>query len=226
MNAEQSPDARRTQAINQWLDAVFAMYPLENTGFMRTREDRFANPVGHALRQAAEALYDAVTGADTEREAINAALAAMVRVRAVQDLRPDQAVGALFLLKPILRELFLVDALAAGDFRGYLDMESRVDTLALMAFNLYVADREAVYAERVAEQRRSTAQLRRWAERHGLVAPVGPTSASSPDCSSGAPLHARSPERGVPAHSRRLPRRAGAAAGDGFLGGIRNPGTR
>ena len=178
MNAEQSPDARRTQAINQWLDAVFAMYPLENTGFMRTREDRFANPVGHALRQAAEALYDAVTGADTEREAINAALAAMVRVRAVQDLRPDQAVGALFLLKPILRELFLVDALAAGDFRGYLDMESRVDTLALMAFNLYVADREAVYAERVAEQRRSTAQLRRWAERHGLVAPVGPTSAS------------------------------------------------
>ena len=61
MNAEQSPDARRTQAINQWLDAVFAMYPLENTGFMRTREDRFANPVGHALRQAAEALYDAVT---------------------------------------------------------------------------------------------------------------------------------------------------------------------
>ena len=178
MNAEQSPDARRTQAINQWLDAVFAMYPLENTGFMRTREDRFANPVGHALRQAAEALYDAVTGADTEREAINAALAAMVRVRAVQDLRPDQAVGALFLLKPILRELFLVDALAAGDFRGYLDMESSVDTLALMAFNLYVADREAVYAERVAEQRRSTAQLRRWAERHGLVAPVGPTSAS------------------------------------------------
>ena len=53
-----------------------------------------------------------------------------------------------------------------------------MDTLALMAFNLYVADREAVYAERVAEQRRSTAQLRRWAERHGLVAPVGPTSAS------------------------------------------------
>lgn len=178
MNAKQSPEALRTRVIGQWLDAVFAMYPLETTGFMRTREDRFANPVGHALRQGAEALYDAVTGADTDRKAIEDALAALVRVRAVQDLRADQAVGALFLLKPILRELFLVDALAGGDFRGYLEMESRVDTLALMAFNLYVADREAVYAERVAEQRRSTAQLRRWAERHGLIAPGGAAPSS------------------------------------------------
>ncbi len=182
MSHEHVPVERRTQVIDKWLSAVFAMYPFETVGFMRTREDRFANPVGHAIRQAAQALYDAVTGADVERERIDAALAAFVRVRAVQDLRPDQAVGALFLLKPVLREHFLVDALAAGGFQDYLEMESRVDTLALMAFNLYVADREVVYAERVAEQRRSTAQLRRWAERHGLIAPEGPTP-PSPDVS-------------------------------------------
>ena len=38
-----------------------------------------------------------------------------------------------------------------------------------MAFNLYLADREQVYAERVAQQRREASQIRRWAARHGLV---------------------------------------------------------
>ena len=48
-------------------------------------------------------------------------------------------------------------------------MGDRLDTLCLMAFNLYLADREQVYAERVAQQRREASQIRRWAARHGLV---------------------------------------------------------
>ena len=59
--------------------------------------------------------------------------------------------------------------LAAGDVQGFLDMGDRLDTLCLMAFNLYLADREQVYAGRVAQQRREASQIRRWAARHGLV---------------------------------------------------------
>jgi len=88
---------------------------------------------------------------------------------AVQDLKPEQAVGVLYLYKPVLRELLLADMLAAGDVQGFLDMGDRLDTLCLMAFNLYLADREQVYAERVAQQRREASQIRRWAARHGLV---------------------------------------------------------
>lgn len=64
----------------------------------------------------------------------------------------------LYLYKSVLRELLLADMLAAGDVQGFLDMGDRLDTLCLMAFNLYLADREQVYAERVAQQRREASQ--------------------------------------------------------------------
>ena len=160
MSTEDIISARRDAAIQKWTEAVFAMYPFETTGFIRTQRDQFANPVGHATRAAGEQIYDAVTGRDVDMEKVHASVAALIRIRAVQDLKPEQAVGVLYLYKSVLRELLRADMLAMGD---------RLDTLCLMAFNLYLADREQVYAERVAQQRREASQIRRWAARHGLV---------------------------------------------------------
>ena len=169
MSTEDIISARRDAAIQKWTEAVFAMYPFETTGFIRTQRDQFANPVGHATRAAGEQIYDAVTGRDVDMEKVHASVAALIRIRAVQDLKPEQAVGVLYLYKSVLRELLLADMLAGGDVQGFLDMGDRLDTLCLMAFNLYLADREQVYAERVAQQRREASQIRRWAARHGLV---------------------------------------------------------
>ena len=169
MSTEDIISARRDAAIQKWTDAVYATYPFETTGFIRTQTDQFANPVGHATRRAAALIYDAATGQDVDMDEVQDAVAGLIRVRAVQDLKPEKAVGVIFLYKPVLRELFLVDMLAAGDFQKFLDMGDRLDALALMAFNMYLADREQVYAERVAQQRREGSQIRRWAARHGLA---------------------------------------------------------
>lgn len=158
--------ARKDEAVQQWTDAIFSMYPFETSGFLRTQSDRFANPVGHATRQAALVLYDAVAGQDMDMNAVAGALQSLMRIRAVQDLRPDQALGALFLLKPVLRKLFLTDVLVAGELNAFLDMESRVDSLALLAFNQYCTDREAVFEQRVNDSRRERAQLVRLASKH------------------------------------------------------------
>ena len=136
MSTEDIISARRDAAIQKWTEAVFAMYPFETTGFIRTQRDQFANPVGHATRAAGEQIYDAVTGRDVDMEKVHASVAALIRIRAVQDLKPEQAVGVLYLYKSVLRELLLADMLAAGDVQGFLDMGDRLDTLCLMAFNL------------------------------------------------------------------------------------------
>lgn len=169
MSTEDIFSARRDMAIQKWTDAVFATYPFETTGFMRTKRDQFANPVGHATRVAADAIYDAITGRDVDLDKVREAVAAFVRVRAVQDFSPEKGIGVLYLYKNVLRELFLEDMQAAGNLRAFFDIEDRLDGLCLMAFNLYLEDRERVYAERVAEQRREGSQIRRWAARHGLV---------------------------------------------------------
>ena len=84
MSTEDIISARRDAAIQKWTEAVFAMYPFETTGFIRTQRDQFANPVGHATRAAGEQIYDAVTGRDVDMEKVHASVAALIRIRAVQ----------------------------------------------------------------------------------------------------------------------------------------------
>ena len=124
MSTEDIISARRDAAIQKWTEAVFAMYPFETTGFIRTQRDQFANPVGHATRAAGEQIYDAVTGRDVDMEKVHASVAALIRIRAVQDLKPEQAVGVLYLYKSVLRELLLADMLAAGDVQGRIGSRS------------------------------------------------------------------------------------------------------
>lgn len=160
---------RREEALALWTEAIFALYPFETTGFLRSKKDRFANPVGHATEVAASVLYNAATGLELETEEdgsnntdVAQALDELIHIRAIQDLPPAKAVGVLFLLKPILRQLFLTEALSRGRLTVLLDVESRIDTLALLAFNQYMAAKETVFATRVGELRRRTVQLERW----------------------------------------------------------------
>lgn len=180
MSTDTLATSRRAQAIQDWTEAVFATYPFETTGFIRTQSDRFANPVGFATRAAAEVLYDAIIGMDVDMDKVHSVLQEFIRVRAVQEFRPDQAVGVLFLFRPVLRKWLLVDMMAAGHLDDYLEMESRVDSLALVAFNHYMVEREKVYAERVAEQRRGGTQLARWAAKHGMMEEADSATASCP----------------------------------------------
>lgn len=156
----------KEEVLQKWTTAIFAMYPFETSGFLRSKKDQFANPVGHTTTLAVGKLYDALTGADVQTESVQDALRDLIRIRAVQDLTPSQAVGALYLLKPVLRSLFLTEALAAGKLDTLLEAESRLDTLALMAFDLYMQDKEVVFATRVGELKRRTTQLERWVSTH------------------------------------------------------------
>lgn len=169
MSTEDIISARRDAAIQKWTEAVFAMYPFETTGFIRTQRDQFANPVGHATRAAGEQIYDAVTGRDVDMEK-SARLCGGTDPypRGARTSSPNRLSACCTCTSPCFVNCSLRTCWPPGDVQGFLDMGDRLDTLCLMAFNLYLADREQVYAERVAQQRREASQIRRWAARHGL----------------------------------------------------------
>lgn len=146
-----------------WTEAVFSTYPIETTGFLRTRNDPFTNPVAHMTREAASALYDAVIGEDVSPEAVKAALERFVKLRAVQKFAPSESMAVFYLLKPILREKALPEMLAKGQLEEYLAVESRLDTLALLAFDIYSKARETLAEARIKEIRARHAHLARWA---------------------------------------------------------------
>ena len=179
---------QRATLLPRWTELFFAAYPLSSPGFLRTQTDPFANPVGRIVRDSLPVLYDAVAGNDADPDAVGRALADLMRLRAVQDMPPAKAIGPVFLLKTLLREVVLPQVLSmssgdAGDsgtaahLDEYLAAESRVDSLGLMALDLYAGDREKVFNLRVEEIKRSQSQIVRWATLRqdaadGIGAPV------------------------------------------------------
>jgi len=151
--------------LAKWNAAVFAGYPLDATGFARTREDPFRNPGGHAVRLALEETYKAVSGQNSSEKLLRDSLEMFVKLRAVQNFTPVQALGVMYLLKPLLRERILPACLRNGLLEEYLEAESRLDTAALLACDIYVASRVQVFEERVGEIKRRHAQILRWAQK-------------------------------------------------------------
>lgn len=133
-----------SQAIaEQWFARTVESYPSLTAHFLTGEEDQFRNPVGHALRGSLAALLQQLLG-DMDQARIEAALDDIVRIRAVQDFPPSQAVEFVFLLKPLLREL------SPGQDAAGLD--ARIDQLALMAFDKYMQCREQIAQIRARER--------------------------------------------------------------------------
>lgn len=155
----------KKDVTDAWTEAVFATYPLETTGFLRTRRDPFSNPVAHMTREAADILFDALIGEDVSPAQVKAALERFVKLRAVQKFAPSQNMAVFYLMKPILREKVLPELRLKGQLDAYLAAESRLDSLALLAFDIYTRARETVAEARIREIRNQHAQLARWAQR-------------------------------------------------------------
>ena len=172
--------AHKKEVVDSWVEAVFATYPLETTGFLRTASDPFTNPVAHMTRVAAGVLFDAVAGEDVEAAAVRASLDRFVKLRAVQKFAPSQSLAVFYLMKPILREKVMPEMRLKGRLEDYLDAESRLDTLALLAFDIYSEARETVAESRIKEIKNQHAQLARWAQRlengPGMAQAPGPES--------------------------------------------------
>lgn len=190
MNITELCNKQRDMLLPRWVELFFAGYPLDGSGFLRTQHDPFANPVGRITREALTVLYDAVAGNDTEPEAVRAAVDELMRLRAVQDMPPSKAVGPLLLVKTLLRQAVMPEWLKAEEGRGgdadavtgrldaYLAVESRVDSLGLLALDFYAGAREKVFNLRVEEIKRSQSQVVRWAKLRSDAA----DGAGSPGC--------------------------------------------
>lgn len=127
-----------------WTEAVYSTYPFETTGFLRTKQDAFGNPVANMTKEAAGTLYDAVAGEEVEVATVKNALERFVKLRAVQTFTPSQGLGVFYLMKPLLRERILPELAEQGELDAYLTAESRLDSLALLAFDIYTAARETL----------------------------------------------------------------------------------
>ena len=94
----------KSAAIAQrWLAKALAAYPAESAAAFARQQDRFANPVGHALRLGTRAAVAALLEGQEPGE-ICSHLDEIVKIRAVQELQPSEAIRFVFLLKEALAQ--------------------------------------------------------------------------------------------------------------------------
>jgi hypothetical protein len=146
--------ARSDELARKWADLVLGTYPEQTQAVWRTNHDPFSNPVGAAiLRATSELMPLLVTWNDAE--AVAKSLDQLIKIRAVQDFAPSRALSFVFLLKKLLRQEFMESLAANGALEELMRFETRVDNLAVIAFDLYVAARDQISRMRVEEVKRA-----------------------------------------------------------------------
>lgn len=147
--------------LERWLDLIFSTYPPETAGFLRKEKDRFNNPVAFRIAEGAKGLVQAIIfGATTEE--LYRYLDEIIRIKALQDFTPSQALAFVFFLKKVVREELAKELAADAALAGeVLELESEIDGLALLGFDVYLKRREKLYEIRVDEVKRSVSGLLR-----------------------------------------------------------------
>ncbi len=132
---------KKDVVFDKWFARVIDTYPAETARFLRNQKNTFSNPVGQAtvtgLKKAIDLLDD-----EWDTSAAGKAIDPIVRIRAVQNFTPSQAIRFVFDLKSLIRAVAPADRHAS---REMVIIEGRIDELALLAFDLYMSCREKIY---------------------------------------------------------------------------------
>jgi len=154
---------KKAAVVERWFQLIVDTYPPDASQFLKKQGDPFANPVGNTIFKGIDELFDALVdgGGPTMAAPI---LDQIIRIRAVQEFSPAQAVGFVFSLKEAIREEMAGEAPAFG--KDLMALESRVDEMALLAFDIYMKCREKVYELKAMEAKNRTYFL---LERAGLI---------------------------------------------------------
>ena len=172
MFLEQLLSQKRAAILERWLGLILETYPADSSRFFQQEKDRFINPVGYTISREIEVLYDELLqGMNPDK--LYASLDNIIRIRAVQDFSPSQAIAFVFLLKKAVRETLASELRDNQFFEELLKFESRIDELALLAVDIYTKCREKIYEIRVnevkAERDRIGQLLTRTSPRGGKV---------------------------------------------------------
>lgn len=144
--------------IKKWFDLILETYPSETAKFLNVQKNRFGNPVGHAIAGGVEGLFEELLHG-MDREKIALFLDNIIRVRALQDFTPSQAIGFVFILKKVIREEFESEIRERGLYEELMTFESRIDDLAGTSFDIYMKCREKLYEIKVREAKKLTNRI-------------------------------------------------------------------
>jgi len=148
MDLTEALKQKRDKILSVWIERTLESYA--SSVFFKQSKDRFANPVGANITEGLTGLYNCLLQGLGSQEYANA-LDQVIRIRAVQEFSPAQAVAPILELKWVVKQVFSADK-QCRDLLSELDsFDCDVDRAALTAFDLYVESKERLHRARIRE---------------------------------------------------------------------------
>ena len=119
---------KKVNIIKKWFTLAIETYPPDTAQFLKSQKDPFANPVGRTIHRGLESLFDElIQGID--HKTVTTFLDPIIRIRAIQNFSPSQAVGFIFFLKKVVRENLRKEINQEQMVDELLVFESKIDEL-------------------------------------------------------------------------------------------------
>ena len=151
-------EERKSSIVKKWVQAVFANYPADSSNFFQKQQDRFLNPVGHTISEGLSEIFNTLLQ-QPEPEKFFPSLDDIIKIRAVQDFPPSQALSFLFVLKDVIREEVGVEIRKRNLLDELRIFEAQIDQLILLSFDIYMKCREKIYELKTDDVRRLAFRL-------------------------------------------------------------------
>lgn len=148
MNLIEALKNKKEKILSIWIERTLDSYL--SSGFFKRSKDRFANPVGANIKEGLTQMYNLIVKGADQQEYVEP-LAQVIRIRAVQDFTPAQAVAPILELKWVVKQVFSSDKECRGLLPELDSFDCDVDRAALAAFDLYMECRERLHRARIRE---------------------------------------------------------------------------
>jgi len=145
-------EKKKSAIIKDWFEVVAATYAPDTADFFKRQKDPFANPVGSTLFNGLKQLFDELL-LQMDHKKIRSCIDPLVRIRAVQDFSPSEATSFILSLKKVIIKNLQKELHDIQILNDFLQLESKIDTLCLIAFDVYVECREKIYELKVTTER-------------------------------------------------------------------------
>ena len=138
----------KSSIVSKWIKLILDSYSIESSKFFNMEKNRFSNPVGNIISTNAASIFDEIVGSK-DFEKISLLLTDIIKIRAIQDFSPSEAVGIVFFLKKVIQEELNKEINQEKILDEFAELEFFIDKTALIAFDLYMESREKIFQIRL-----------------------------------------------------------------------------
>ena len=164
---------RQDAIVERWAEAVFSSYHKDAAVLFQKQQDPFANPVGKSVRDGTRGLFRVILDGMNPEE-LRTHLDEIIRVRAIQQFSPSEALSFVFSLRSILRTV-VPELDSDPQLRNdATELDKTIDEVALAAFEMYSERREEVAQLRIKEVKRQMGWVFEKINQRDVAAPETP----------------------------------------------------